>query len=174
MTIPESGSAARLEFTKWGGTPHWHYDMRVLGTDSFGTWFGAHRGAEIQRGDEPPIQWPCDFVVLVPTAGTWVATFNAAGATELYIDITGPVSYDGTTIRADDLDLDVVRTRAGEVRLLDEDEFELHQRVYGYPADVVGAARASAAHLMREVSAGAEPFATRGSVWLAELGELAR
>ncbi len=33
-----------------------------------------------------------------------------------------------------DLDFDVIRTFAGETRLLDEDEFELHRVELDYPA----------------------------------------
>ena len=163
------GSAARLELTKWGGRPHWHYDMVYLGDDQYGQWFGAPSGAVLQRGAEPPISWPCDFVLLVPSEGNWLATFNAAGPTELYIDVTGPVSFDGTTVRADDLDLDVARRRSGAVKLLDEDEFEQHRHRFGYPDDVVAGARATAQRLLREVIGGAEPFATRGQAWLALL-----
>lgn len=168
MTLA-AGSAARLELTKWGGRPHWHYDMVLLGSDEYGRWFGAPAGTVLQRGAEPPISWPCDFVLLVPSLGNWLATFNASGPTELYIDITGPISYDGTTVRADDLDLDVARRSSGEVGLLDEDEFELHRHRFGYPDDVVADARATAQSLLRQVIGGAEPFATHGHTWLAAL-----
>lgn len=168
MTLA-AGSAARLELTKWGGRPHWHYDMVLLGSDEYGRWFGGPSGTVLQRGTEPPISWPCDFVLLVPSHGNWLATFNASGPIELYVDITGPISYDGTTVRADDLDLDVARRSSGEVTLLDEDEFELHRRSLGYPDDVVAGARATAHRVLRQVTEGAEPFATRGQGWLAEL-----
>lgn len=164
-----AGSSARLELTKWGGRPHWHYDMVLLGTDPYGRWFGGPSGTVLQRGAEPPISWPCDFVLLVPWQGNWLATFNASGPTELYVDITGPIVLDGRTVRADDLDLDVARRNSGEVRLLDEDEFELHRRTFGYPDDVVADARATAQRVLRQVIEGAEPFGHRGRRWLAKL-----
>jgi len=64
------------------------------------------------------------------------------------------------------LDLDVVRIRAtGEVRVLDEDEFALHQVTYSYPAEVIGAARASADWLAAAL-ADREPFTSAYRRWL--------
>jgi predicted RNA-binding protein associated with RNAse of E/G family len=108
---------------------------------------------------------------LLPATGNWVASFNASGKYELYIDVTGPVTVEGNTVRADDLDLDVVRLPTGEVRLLDEDEFAAHQLSYGYPPAVIAQARATADWLMRAVTAGIEPFATVGAGWLRKVGE---
>jgi uncharacterized protein len=57
-----------------------------------------------------------------------------------------------------DLDLDVIRTFAGETRLLDEDEFELHQVELGYPASLIALAAETAAQLMDRVSLRQPPF----------------
>jgi predicted RNA-binding protein associated with RNAse of E/G family len=162
----------RYESTKWGGHPHWHFDAVLMGTDDYGRWLGAPAGTCVQRGGEPPVRWPCDFAVLVPATGNWVACFNASGKYELYIDVTGPVTVDGNTVHADDLDLDVVRLPIGEVRLLDEDEFAANQVSYGYPPTVIAQARATADWLMRAVTADIEPFATVGAAWLRKVGEL--
>jgi protein associated with RNAse G/E len=65
-----------------------------------------------------------------------------------------------------DLDLDVVRIRAtGEVRVLDEDEFDLHQVRYSYRAEVIDAARASADWLAAAL-ADREPFTDAYRRWL--------
>ncbi len=56
----------RLEFTKWDGAPHWHYELDALGRDEHGDWFGAPAGTELRRGLEPPIAWDCDFLLLWP------------------------------------------------------------------------------------------------------------
>jgi hypothetical protein len=78
-------------------------------------------------------------------------------------------------LRTVDLDLDVIRMapeepvdsasapqnqRAdwGEVFIDDEDEFLEHQATYGYPPDVIAAARASADELKAAVEAGAAPY----------------
>ena len=57
---------AEMRFTKWGGAKHWTYPLELLGTDEWGTWFGARRGIRLQRGDEEPVTQPHDFVQLVP------------------------------------------------------------------------------------------------------------
>jgi hypothetical protein len=168
-----AGEFARFEFTKWDGGQHWHFDTYRLGDDSHGQWFGARTGTQLQRGLEPPIRWPCAFTMLVPSTGDWVATFNAEGKYLLYIDVTGPITVDGDVIRAADLDLDVVRTFDGTVKLLDEDEFAEHQLRYGYPDAVIGRALATAQWLVRAVAAGQEPFATVGQQWLSQVTELA-
>lgn len=123
----------------------------------------------LQRGAEPPIPWACDFVVLVPTGGHWIACFNASGKYALYIDVTGPVTYDGDVIRADDLDLDVVRMPDGSVQLLDEDEFAEHQVRFGYPPGVIDRALATADYLMQAVRDRDEPFGLAGALWLDRL-----
>jgi hypothetical protein len=159
----------RIEFTKWGGIPHWRFDAAYLGNDQHGAWFGAFEGVLLQRGDEPPIPWGCDFVVLVPQRGQWIACFNASGKYALYIDVTGPISFDGAVVRADDLDLDVVRMADGSVRLLDEDEFAEHQVRFGYPDEVVSEAQRTVSYLLRAVAAQEEPFGAAGPSWLKRL-----
>ncbi|MCW2521832.1 MAG: hypothetical protein JWO63_167 [Frankiales bacterium] len=158
-----------LEFSKWDGAPHWHFELTRLGQDEHGQWFGADAGTPLQRGAEPPIDWECEFLILVPPAGDHVATFNASGKYPIYVDVTGPVTMSERVIRAVDLDLDVVRTAAGAVMLLDEEEFLAHQRLYGYPPEVVTAAEATAARLMRQVRAGDEPFSHAAEPWFAAL-----
>ena len=66
-----------------------------------------------------------------------------------------------------DLDLDVVRHRvSGAAQLLDEDEFEEHQRRYAYPAAVIDRTRAAARWLMEAVT-DREPFMSAYRHWLA-------
>ena len=159
----------RLEFTKWDGTSHWHFDLEALGRDEHGEWFGARAGARLQRGAEPSISWDCDFLVLRPHHGDYVVTFNASGKYPVYVDVTGPVTATDCRLQAIDLDLDVVRTATGEVRLLDEDEFAVHQVRYGYPDEVIRAAKATAADLLERVSARQEPFDRAAERWFAVL-----
>ena len=51
----------------------------------------------------------------------------------VYVDITTPPVWDGTVLRAVDLDLDVVRGNTGRVWVDDEDEFADHRVRFGYP-----------------------------------------
>jgi hypothetical protein len=145
-----------LRYTKWGGKKHWNFRTEPLGSDRYGWWYGCPAGIPMRRGLEEPIVVDYDFIVLAPAAGGWVGSWNGPANREIEV-----------YIEAVDLDLDVVRLRDGSVRLLDEDEFEEHQILYGYPADVIAQARATANGLMEMVAARREPFGEVGDSWLA-------
>ena len=102
------------------------------------------------------------------------------------VDIATPGEWDGTVLRAVDLDLDVIRrsptppvsTRTaptnlpagpGEIFVDDEDEFAEHQVSFGYPPDVVAAARAGSDEVLAAVRAGLAPYDGTHRRWLAEL-----
>jgi hypothetical protein len=155
-----------MRFTKWGGTLHWHYPLVPLGTDRHGWWLGGPEGTFFQRGDEQPIPRPHDYVMLVPDDGDWIATWHADSATEVYVDVTTRPVRSGNLIEAVDLDLDVIRKRDGRVLLVDEDEFAEHQVLYGYPAEVIARAEATAGDLVARVTAATEPFGRAGQQWL--------
>jgi uncharacterized protein len=157
-----------MRFTKWGGKKHWTYTLEPLGEDEWGQWFGGRKGIWLQRGDEEPVEQPHDFVQLVPKTSWFIACFNRPGpqTLNLYVDVTTPPTITGDVIEAVDLDLDVLRTRDGLVLLDDEDEFEEHQVLYGYPPEIIAGARASADRLMAAVAAGDEPFGGVGDNWL--------
>jgi hypothetical protein len=157
-----------IRFTKWDGRRHWRFSMEPLGSDRYGLWFGARAGILLRRGFEDPIVQPHDFVVLVPADGCWIASWNGPGETDIavYVDVTSKPSVQPDAVSAVDLDLDVVRLRDGTINVLDEDEFAEHQVRYGYPAEVVAQARATAHDLVAGFASGKEPFATVGSTWL--------
>ena len=115
--------------------------------------------------------------------GWYAATFHAPGIwCDLYVDIATPGAWDGTVLRAVDLDLDVVRMPdplppgsvyagaekagrvAGEVFVDDEDEFAEHQVAYGYPAEVVEQAQASCDAVLADVRAGGRRTTARPAV----------
>jgi hypothetical protein len=156
-----------MRFTKWGGKRHWRYPLEALGTDRHGWWLGGPAGSLVRRGFEEPIRQPHDYVLLVPDEGEWIATWNAAGRTELYVDVTTrPVRGDGI-VEAVDLDLDVIRRRDGRVMVLDEDEFADHQVLLGYPPEVIAQAQATTDDLVARITAAVEPFGRVGTDWLA-------
>ena len=99
----------RLEFTKWDGRLHWHFDVDLLGEDDYGTWVGVPKGRLLRRGNEQTAT-SFGFVCLVPKVGGWIATFYRQGAHEVavYVDITSVPARDGDIFRAVDLDLDVI------------------------------------------------------------------
>jgi hypothetical protein len=156
-----------VRYTKWGGIDHWHFELEPLGQDRFGWWFFGRKGLTQQRGAEPPVIWPRDFVLLVPVQGCWTAYFNAADELEIYVDVTTRPVLAAGTVTAVDLDLDVVRFFDGRVEVLDEDEFAEHQVQLGYPAEVISQARQTCDWLVGAVSSRAEPFGEAGAAWLA-------
>lgn len=164
-----------VRYTKWDGALHWHFDMTRMGEDEHGIWLGAPSGTPLRRGDSLTRISPA-FAALMPT-GLWTAAFNEVTPDspfgyDIYIDVCTPPVWDGDTVTAIDLDLDVVRTFDGEVRLEDEDEFVEHAATMEYPDHIVAAARAAAATMFTAVEAGDEPFDKVGQAWLATAIEL--
>jgi uncharacterized protein len=160
---------ARVVFRKYDGGLHWHAWLRRLGEDEHGVWLGAPVGTIWQQGSNPPVTMPAAHVSLFPRERWWVASFNAEPAKfEVYIDLaTTPHWSNPDEVTMVDLDLDVVRHRGtGEVELLDADEFEEHQRRYGYSAEVIDRTRVEARRLMAAVTT-EEPFASAYRRWLA-------
>ncbi|MGA8116676.1 MAG: DUF402 domain-containing protein [Actinocatenispora sp.] len=160
----------KVQYRKYDGSLHWHFPAMRLGTDEYGTWLGCPPGVQLRRGDEPPITWAEAQTLLVPTDSWWTANFNdEPNRTEIYSDMTTVPVWDGDVLTAVDLDLDVVRRRDGTVEILDEDEFAEHQVRYGYPAEVIAAAKAAADSVYEAVRANAEPFAEVYRAWLARV-----
>jgi hypothetical protein len=156
--------------TKWGGRPHWEYDGVFLGTDQHGEWLGFPRGTYYAR---PGMEFVGEFtgVVLVPAdSAAHLAAFNDDVAkARTYVDMTTPPEWDGSVLRAIDLDLDVIKLQDGTVFLDDEDEFADHQVRYGYPAEVVAMTERSAAAVLAAVRAGEPPYDGTADAWSALL-----
>jgi predicted RNA-binding protein associated with RNAse of E/G family len=155
-----------MAYSKWDGSSHWHFEVQELGHDQHGHWFSGAPGILLQRAEEPPTEEVNGFVMLVPQLGSWIAFWNRVGEVTTYIDVTDlPRIVDGT-IQAVDLDLDVIAWRDGRVEVVDRDEFEEHQELLGYPADVVVGAEQTAAWLETEVRGGRAPFDGVAQDWL--------
>ena len=158
------------DMRKWGDIAHWRFPTELLGTDEYGTWLGA-RPPTPYTGPRGPGEWTHNFVLLVPERGWWMATFNEriVDWPAVYVDITTPPLWPAPDhVTAIDLDLDVIRFQDGRVMLDDEDEFEEHQISYGYPDDVITAARASAESVFALVEGRVEPFGEVSESWLAK------
>jgi uncharacterized protein len=175
MLVTANGRDVRVVYTKYDGSLHWHYTMRYLGEDEHGTWLGAPPGLVARRGHRHQVVIREAHVLLFPRGAReawWTAIFNAAPArTEIYCDIATPARWpDPGEVTMVDLDLDVVRRRADQrVEIVDADEFDEHQRQYGYPAEVIREAEQAAAWLRDAIRAGAEPFAGTYRDWLAQV-----
>ena len=167
--IPRAGGPVVVQYFKYSGDLHWRHDMVHLGTDDHGTWLGGPTGTTIQRGHEPPKQWPSPFVQLIAPDRWWTLFFNGDHTDDyrVYVDVITPAAWvGGDRVEMVDLDLDVVLHHDGSVELLDEDEFLAHSLQFSYPDLIIDRARVTTAELMVAVTAGEEPFATAGERWL--------
>lgn len=171
------GEPVEILMTKWCDRPHWVYPGRYLGSDVHGDWIGMPRGTRMSRPGADYVA-AYDQVGLVPAPGPdairgWCAAFHGAGGpVDLYVDITTPPVWDGTTVRAVDLDLDVVCGASGRVWVDDEDEFAEHRVSLGYPDDVVELALRNCDHVQAAVTAHAAPFDGAAGAWLEQVPRL--
>jgi uncharacterized protein len=161
-----------LVLRKYDGRPHRRVTGRLLGEDEFGTWIGTPRGTMVRYSyGLRRVSWTkSDSVRLVPRDAWWMAMFSAEPSrSEIYCDVITPARRTGESeLTVIDLDIDVIRMRAGgRVVIDDEDEFAEHRVRFGYPDDVVAAATGAAADLHAALSGGAEPFAGEYREWLA-------
>ncbi len=170
------GDPIRVELTKWGDRPHWEFDGLFLGSDEHGDWIGFPPHTRMSRPgmEVRPVNAQ---VGLVPAGAdadrAWLATFHGPGGNVLtYVDMTSVPVWDGSVIRAVDLDLDVIESLDGTVHLDDEDEFEEHQVLFGYPTDVIALAEATRDAVLRAVSEQRAPFDGSASGWLGVLDGL--
>lgn len=151
------------DMRKWGGKPHYRFEVDHLGADEHGTWLAGRPPIPFE-GPESPGVFDYRFAILVPSDRWWIATFYAEGDgdIEIYVDISTPTTWDNGRLTMVDLDLDIVLRRDGTMYIDDEDEFEEHRVLYGYPDDVIDMARKTADEMLKAVRARVEPF---GDVW---------
>jgi hypothetical protein len=163
-----TGEMVRVVYRKYNDAAHRDYPAKRLAEDDLGIWLGVVKGTRSVYHGRPSVE-QIPFVLLVPHHAWWTGMFNPAPRTsEVYCDIATPARWDGDTVHIIDLDLDVVRRRTtGAVELRDEDEFAEHSALYGYPDDVMAAAREAADWLLGALGNGTEPFATAYRKWLA-------
>lgn len=163
-------SDVRVVYRKYDGKAHRDYPARRLAEDDVGTWLGVTAGTKSIYHGRPSVE-QIPFVLLVPHSAWWTGMFNPPPRTsEVYCDITSPARWEGDTVHLIDLDLDVVRRRAtGRVELRDEDEFAAHRVSFGYPEELVVAAKAAARWLLTALGDGTEPFASAYRKWLAQV-----
>ncbi len=168
----------RIQYLKHPDTPHWSHDpMIVLGEDEWGLWLGAtpdtwfHKGLDGDPGADPPTSFGArrpTLQLLVPNAW-WTLVRNDGGRYPWYVDVVVPPAIDGDVATMVDLDLDVIRTADGTVFVDDEDEFDHHRDLLGYPERWVDQARVTAARLVLDLERLAEPFDRVADAWLETL-----
>ncbi len=161
----------QIRFSKWDGTPHWAFDTERIGEDEHGVWLWAPQGTELRRGTDKTIHAERGFVKVITPDRWWTAVWNIGPgfgerAIEVYVDVITPAVWDEDTVRMVDLDLDVIRRSDGTFEIDDEDEFEEHRVLFGYPDYVVDKARTETARLAIAVEMRSEPFGSVGAQWL--------
>jgi hypothetical protein len=170
----EAGRPVSVVMTKWGGRPHWRFDGVYLGADEHGDWLGFPVGTDYRR---PGKRFVADFgcVSLVPRhdAAHFAAFYDDTYQAAVYVDMTTPALWQDDTVTMVDLDLDVIllRDERGLV-LADEDEFEEHQLLYGYPPEIIALAEDSAERVYAAVQAGEAPYDGSAQPWLERLAAL--
>jgi hypothetical protein len=171
VSAPARGDAVRVEMSKWGDQPHWEMDAVFLGSDDAGDWVGFPTGTVMSRPGMT-ITTKNDQVSLVPSAGTavgraWLATFHGPGGIVwTYVDMTTVPVWHGRTVRAVDLDLDVVEGLDRVVFVDDQDEFDEHRVELSYPREVVDLAMATRDLVLIAVREGFPPFDGQSARWL--------
>ncbi|MCW2857233.1 MAG: hypothetical protein JWR52_2848 [Marmoricola sp.] len=165
--------AVRVLTRKWPDGPHWEFDALHLGADALGHWVGVPKGTWLSKPGKGFTAW-ADHVVLLPYDAWWVATIygnEADRPVDFYVDVTTPCAWsaDESEVRCVDLDLDVIRETDGRVWIDDEDEFAEHQVAFGYPADVIAAARRSCDEVFAAMSDGQSPFDGTTGRWIEKL-----
>jgi hypothetical protein len=174
--VVSPGETVQVRFGKWGGGPHWAFDLVYLGADEFGRWAGGPAGLPMARPGWSTTA-DTDGVLCFSHRNGFVATVNAdagdPGAVEVYVDISTPPVWhrDPDTgfvqVRMVDLDLDVVRRFDGTLFVDDEDEFADHQVSLGYPAAVVAAAQRECGTVFDAVRRDVGPYGEVARGWLA-------
>lgn len=156
----EAGERALLRATKFDGSAHWIQPFRVVSDDGnlLITEYRARTPIFTSRGE---FRSPYNSLVYF-WRDRWFNVFRLARpGCELalwYCNITTPPTYQDGQIGYIDLDLDVAVRPEGVIELLDEDEFEEHQELYGYPPEIIAEARSAAAEVTSLALEGGFPF----------------
>jgi uncharacterized protein len=142
----ETGARILLRATKYDGAAHWIQPFTVVSDDGnlLVASYRARTPIYTSRGE---FRSPYDSCVYF-WRDRWFNVFRLSkprcGIALWYCNVTTPPVLEGNQLRYVDLDLDVAVRPDGCIELLDSDEFEEHQRKYGYPQDVVDKAKRAA------------------------------
>ncbi len=173
-----AGMPARVEFSKFDGTPHWVSTGTVLGRDEFGVWIGMPIGSVFTR---PGARIVADnFTAMLASADRqfMLSRYSQAqSSVEQYVDLTTvpELSIEDSTlvIRAIDLDLDVVlEFDATEAWIDDADEFAEHQVTMNYPESLIASTESETYRIREEMSSAVEPFNGVSQAYLRAAQEL--
>lgn len=154
------GSRALLRAIKYDGTAHWIQPFQVVSDDGnlLVASYRARTPIYTSRGE---FRSPYDSLVYF-WRDRWFNVFRLSrpgcGLALWYCNVTTPPTYDGQQIGYVDLDLDVTVRSNGGIELLDQDEFDEHQKMYGYPQDIIEHAEDAAREVIALAEGNGFPF----------------
>jgi uncharacterized protein len=159
-SVAAPGTRILLRATKFDGTAHWIQPFTVVSDDGqlLITQYRARTPIFTSRGE---FRSPYDSRVYF-WRDRWYNVFRLSRPNcplaLWYCNVTTPPVFDGRHLSYVDLDLDVAVRPDGCIDLLDEDEFELHQRKYAYPTDIIARAEDAATEVFALARARGFPF----------------
>lgn len=160
QTVADPGSWIMLRATKYDGAEHWIQPFRVLSDDGtlLVTQYEARTPIFTSRGE---FRSPYDSRVYF-WRDRWYNVFRLSrpgcALALWYCNVTTPPRLNDGELSYVDLDLDVAVRPGGCIELLDADEFELHQRKYAYPTDVIARAEDAARQVASLAQRNGFPF----------------
>jgi RimJ/RimL family protein N-acetyltransferase len=150
---------------KWPCRPTGVALARLLGEDAYGRWLGVTRGDPWWTADRSiGGTFRASFVKVVPHGTFWTACFNLVDPM-VDVDIVLPARWADGVLEEVDLELDILRSADGSVRVRDRPEFDRVRTAWAMPDEVAAQALATCARLRELVALGAEPFGSVGRAW---------
>ncbi len=138
----------------------------LLGEDDFGRWLGVTKGDPWWAADRSRSGvFETSFVKVVPSGTFWTACFNLVDPV-IDVDIVLPVRWVDDALEEVDLELDILRSHDGSVRVRDQDEFDRVREAWAMPGDIATQAEETCELVRELVELSAEPFGDVGRAWL--------
>jgi protein associated with RNAse G/E len=151
---------------------HWGFEAYRLGEDEWGVWLAVPAGTRRWKGAAEHSPTRNHAVFCAPREGWWHLHYNGPSDDTYshFVDIcTTPVWVSEDRYEMIDLDLDVARAPDGTMEIQDEDEFEEHQVIYGYTAEMIMRAMEETERVYAALGALEEPFGKVAADWLGEV-----
>ena len=151
---------------KWPRRPTAVALAQLLGEDEFGRWLGTAEGDRWWAADGSRSGvFAASLVKVVPSGAFWTACFHPIDPV-IDVDIVLPVRWVDDALEEIDLELDVLRSVDGTVRVRDQEAFERVREAWAMPDDVAAQAEETCERVSELVESGAEPFGKVGHAWL--------
>lgn len=158
-----------VQFFKNPDIVHWGFEAQWLGDDEWGDWIAIPQGSRRWKGEDAVRPTRSDAVLCAPRGEWWHLHYTGSlwGDISAFIDIITPPRWvSENRYEMIDLDLDVALHVDGTIEVQDEDEFDVHQRRYGYTTEMIDAARAETDRIVAALQARREPFFDVAERWL--------